>query len=315
MSVMYRNALTHRAMGGTEILASTLESRIAPEILDKFQIWCSRVDPTQVDSTKIQVLYLHDLPGDPAAEHLAAGGYNKFDRLIFVSNWQMQGFIARYGIPWHKCVVVENAIDPIANTDKPADITKLIYHTTPHRGLEILVPVFEQLCNIHPNIELDVFSSFKIYGWEERDQQYEQLFERCKQHPKINYFGSVPHAEVREAVAKAHIFAYPSIWMETSCMCLMEAMSAGCVCVHPNFGALYETAGGMTLMYQYHADKRDHAQMLLAYLDHAIKHHGDIAFRHSLGAQQAYANSRYNWELKLPQWEHLLREIASSRGL
>ena len=32
------------------------------------------------------------------------------------------------------------------------------------------------------NIELDVYSSFKIYGWEERDEQYKEVFDFCKQH-------------------------------------------------------------------------------------------------------------------------------------
>jgi len=39
----------------------------------------------------------------------------------------------------------------------------------------------------------------------------------------------------------------------------MEAMSAGLACVHPNNGALYETAAGWTLMYQWHDDPHAHA--------------------------------------------------------
>jgi hypothetical protein len=50
--------------------------------------------------------------------------------------------------------------DPIAPTAirKSKERIKLIYHTTPHRGLQILVPVFEKLCEWHDDIELDVFS-------------------------------------------------------------------------------------------------------------------------------------------------------------
>lgn len=317
MSIMYRSELTKNAMGGTELMSIQLESRIPPTILDHFQIWPSRVDQTAIDASKIQIMYCHDLPGDPAADHLKNGGYNMYEKLVFVSNWQMQQFIAYYGIPWYKCVVIENAITPIETSDRsrPTDKVKLIYHTTPHRGLEILVPVFEKLCEKYDNIELDVFSSFKIYGWEQRDEQYADLFERCKAHPKINYHGTVSNDEVKKALTDAHIFAYPSIWLETSCISLMEAMSAGCVCVHPNYGALYETAGGMTMMYQWRQDKRDHAQIFYSYLDYAIQNIDHPATVTSVGAQQAYTNSRFNWAVREHEWTNFLHGILRSKGI
>lgn len=301
---LIRTPLCANAMGGSELFATKLASIIDRDLLDGVQIINSRVGELLPNKTKI--LVLHDLPEDPASDHLKNGGYNLFDLLVFVSNWQMQRYIERFNIPWYKCMVVENAIDPI-QPNKPSDKIKLIYHTTPHRGLELLVPVFERLAGKHPNIELDVYSSFKIYGWEKRDEPYLQLFERCKDHPQINYMGTVSNEEVKLAVAKAHIFAYPSIWLETSCISLMEAMSAGCVCVHPNYGALYETAGGMTQMYQWQQDKRDHASTLYAHLDHIIQHYDQLA--PMLGAQQAYANARYSWAIRKHQWTQVLESF------
>lgn len=307
-----RNETNTKAMGGTELIALKLASVADPELLKEFQIVNSRV--REAAPGKLRIIVLHDLPGDPESEFLKNGGYNQFEKLVFVSNWQMQQYIAYYNIPWYKCVVIENAIDPIQDIDKPTDKIKLIYHTTPHRGLELLVPVFEKLSEKHDNIELDVYSSFKIYGWEQRDQQYQELFERCKAHPKINYMGTVPNEDVKKAVAQAHIFAYPSIWLETSCISLMEAMSAGCICVHPNYGALYETAGGMTMMYQWNQDKRDHAKMFYNYLDYAVTNLNHESTQLSLSAQRAYANTRYNWATRVHEWNNLLENILVMKG-
>jgi glycosyltransferase involved in cell wall biosynthesis len=169
--------------------------------------------------------------------------------------------------------------------------------------------VFEKLAEKHDNIELDVYSSFKIYGWEQRDEQFTELFDRCRNHPKINYHGTVSNAEVRKAVAEAHIFAYPSVWAETSCLSLMEAMSAECVCVHPNYAALYETAGGTTLMYQWQDNKSEHAGLLYTHLDNVITRVNDEGLKGVTQIQSSYANLRYTWPRIVSMWTDVLTAV------
>jgi len=303
------NEVSKNSKGGTELMRVGLESRLDPALVEDFQIIPSRV--RELDESKIRVLWLHDLPGDPECDHLKNNGHEKFHQLVCVSNWQMQQFSAYYRIPFSKFLVIENAIEPIAESDmvKPADKFKIIYHTTPHRGLELLVPVFTKLAEKYDFIELDVYSSFKIYGWEQRDTQYEQLFEACRNHKQINYHGTVSNDEVRKAVAQAHVFAYPSIWAETSCLSLMEAMSAKCICLHPNYAALFETAGGTTMMYQWHEDANAHAQILYTYLENIIENRNDPAIANVTGIQSSYANLRYSWPRIVSMWTDLLNSL------
>ncbi len=303
-----KDSLSTNAMGGTELMKYGLLSRIAKEKLDDFQIFVSRVEE-ELDPTKIRLLWLHDLPGDPASEHLRNGGWKKFHRLIFASNWQMQAYINHYQIPWSKCIVLQNAIEPIEEHTKSNDVIRLAYWSTPHRGLSILVPVFEKLCERYDNIELDVYSSFDLYGWPERNKPYEDLFERCRQHPKINYHGTVDNAVLRENLKNTHILAYPSIWPETSCITLMEAMSAGLLCVHPNYAALYETAANWTMQYQFNEDLNQHANMFYVALAGAIENFWDDSVQSRLDSQKAYANVFYNWEFRTIQWEAVLASV------
>lgn len=316
MGFAYNNIdMTKKSRGGSELMAERLEKRIDPELLKHFQIHVSRVG--QVDSSKIQLLQLQDLPGDPASDHLKNGGFNKFEKLIFVSNWQMQNYIQYYGIPWYKCVVLTNAIEPITFEEKPSDRVNIIYHTTPHRGLELLVPAFNQLSKEFPDVHLDVYSSFSIYGWDDRDKPYEQLFQAIKDNKQATYHGAKPNEEVREALKKAHIFAYPNIWMETSCMALMEAMSAGCVCVHPNYGALYETAGQYTWMYQWQDNKQDHLNMFYSILKGAVQtvKESDETLNHALRAQASYADRFYNVDIKAQAWTSLLKSYLAIKKI
>lgn len=303
-----KDSLSTNAKGGTELMKEGLAKHVDPDLLDKFQIYLSRYEEP-IDYDRIPIYWLHDLPGDPAANHLGSEGHKKFEKLIFASHTQMQGFINMYKIPWSKCMVIENAIDPIEEHEKPTDKVKLIYHTTPHRGLEILVPVFEALCETFDNIELDVYSSFKIYGWEQRDLPYQKLFDRCREHPKINYHGTVSNTEIRKALTQSHIFAYPSIWMETSCISLIEAMSAGCLCIHPNLGALFETSRGLTMMYQYQDHHNDHAQLLYNYLCHAIPNINTAGVKSVVDTQRIVVNSQFNWDRCASIWDGALKGI------
>ena len=301
---METNELAQNAKGGTELMQEALYKTLPADLLEYFQIIPSRV--REVDDSKIKIYWLHDLPGDPESDHLKAGGWNRFDKLVFVSNWQMQAYQKHYGLPWYKCVVLHNAIEPIPYVEKPKDKIKLIYHTTPHRGLNILVSVFDNLCKEFDNIELDVYSSFKIYGWEQRDEPYKEVFDFCKAHPKINYHGSVPNSEIRTALQQAHIYAYPNVWLETSCISLLEAMSAGLFCIHPNYGALYETAANWTWMYQWQDTPRDHAKMLYELTSNAIKMYNHEDTAKTLQAQKAYVDAFYSWQNRKNQWQNLL---------
>lgn len=307
------NEINAKSNGGTEQLIAELNECVDAELLEPFQIIPSRF--RGAEPNKILLYWAHDLPGDPECDHLKAGGYNQYERLIFVSNWQMQRFIDYYGIPWRKCVVMPNAINPIEQPkEKSKDVIRIIYHTTPHRGLNILVPVFQQLANHWKDkIHLDVFSSFNIYGWPGRDEPFAELFEQCKQHPNITYHGSVSKQEVRKAVANSHIFAYPSTWAETSCRSLMEAMSGGLLSVHSNFGCLAETAANWTWMYQYHEDPRDHANVFIQHLAAAIENFWRDDVQSRLASQASYANVYYSWEVRKHQWRSLLEEILNNK--
>jgi glycosyltransferase involved in cell wall biosynthesis len=295
------------AMGGTEILATTLSARLDPKLLASFQIVPSRV--RQLDPARIPVYWLHDLPEGRESQHLAAGGWNRFRLLVYVSNWQAQLYQRHYGIPWEKGRVLLNAIDPIPVSQKPRDVLRIVYHSTPHRGLEILVPVFEYLARRYSNIELHVFSSFKLYGKQEDDADFAELFDRCRTHPRIRYHGTQPNAVVRKALAESHIFAYPCIWPETSCLCLMEAMSAGCLCVHSNFGALYETAANWTWCYGFQDDAEAHGRVFAEVLARAIEAYWSESVQSRLVRQKSYADEFYVWESRIVQWTDLLRSL------
>ena len=306
-----RNDININANGGTEMIAEEMVKRLPKELLDGFQIIHSRPNYHELSDDHKKILVCHDLPGDPEIAHLKDGGWETYDKIVFVSNWQMQMYNAYLGVPYAHSHVLKNAINPIDGNNltkmEQTDKIKLIYHTTPHRGLEILFPVFDFLTKEYDNLELDVYSSFAIYGWEQRDEPYKQLFVDLNNHPNINYWGYQPNDTVRKALTEAHIFAYPSIWQETSCIALIEAMSAGCVCVHPNFAALPETSANFTHMYQWNENKQEHASVFYNILKQSIEVLSKNLF--DMNNQMHYTNSIYCWENREKEWSNLLHSM------
>ena len=289
------------SQGGTEQMFKGLMDRLPDELKDPFNIICSRV--REVDSSKRNLLWLHDTWDDPESQHLKEkSSLDRFEKLIFVTNYQQETYNMALGVPYDKGIVLQNAIIPIEDHVKPEGTINLIYHTTPHRGLELLAPVADYMTDRGIDYHLDVYSSFAIYGWEHRDDPYIPTFNRLKANPNVTYHGFQPNAVIREALKKAHIYAYPSIWPETSGISVIEAMSAGCEIVCPNLAALPETTANFATMYGWTEDTNVHANRFAGLLMMAIKNCREENNQNKLNFQKMYANNFYNWDYRIQQW-------------
>ena len=297
------------ASGGTELIARKLEQYIPQELLDKFQIICGRV--SNLNENKIKLLWIHDTPHQIDNSHLERDGWKKFHKMIFISHHQMEEYVREYSIPYSHCVVMKYALEPIELQEKPDNKTSLIYTSTPHRGLDILVNVFERLCEEYDNLELKVHSSYNIYSRKEQQKHYEEtpLYQRLEAHPKIKNIGFVSNDELKKSLASSHIFAYPSTYRETFCLALLEAMSAGLLCVHSNYACLPETASNWTMMYDYHEDKVVHEQIFYEHLKKAINIVNTKNMQRKLKYQREYVNYFYNWETRIQEWIDLLQSL------
>tara|TARA_Y100000389_G_C17462238_1_gene522704 strand:+ start:551 stop:2077 length:1527 start_codon:yes stop_codon:yes gene_type:complete len=259
-----------------------------------------------VNKNKTNIYYFHDLPDDntyigiePTSE----------DIVVFVSEWQKKLFEEYFKNKMYfpeKTFVVPNNIIPIPEHIKHDNVCKIIYHTTPHRGLNILVDVYPKIIpflrNMNIMVHLDVYSSLKIYNRDDVDIKFEPLYDFIKQHPNMTYHGYVSNEEIRKALQESHIFAYPSIFCETSCLCMIEAMSAGCLCVHSSLGSLPETSNNMTFMYDYTDDYQSHCTLFAQTLLKALNQYKLI----DTYPQRQYIQQKYGIENVIPQWKAIL---------
>ena len=312
-------AVSPKTMGGTELMKKWLFKELDKKELgltDKFQWVMTRV--RGLESDKQRILWVHDLANDPEVQHLKEKeNWDQFERVVFVSHWQQNQFRTHLGFPFEKGVVIQNAIHPIPQHEKPKEDGKInvCYFSTPHRGLELLLNAWEFMRNTLKeglNAELNVYSSFKIYDRGHLDEQFRHIYKRAEEMDGVNYYGTVSNDEIREMLKTQHVMAYPSIYEETSCLTLIEACSAGLLCVVPNLGAIPETGANFPWMYGYEEDHEKHAQVHGHILGRAIEHYWDDDVQNLLKIQRSYFDMFYNWNLRSGQWQQFLHAIEDS---
>jgi len=309
---------------------NNLIKNIPNNILNKFQIIIDHSDHFEkLDESKIRIFWSH-LDPDQNEEvanivganptPLSNGGWENFHKIIFLSNHQMENWIKKYNIPRSFCTVVKYALDPLEFREKTYEKITLFHHPTPQRGLSLLVDVFENLCEEYSNLELIVCSSYKIYTeksnkflriFEDKQHEYEnsELYFRLNNNSKIKNVGYLPNNELKNLLSSSHIFAYPSIMVETFCLSLLESMSAGLLCVHSNYGCLPETSSKWTMMYNYHEEIPEHKNILYKSLKNAIKIIDKNETIAHLKKQKQYVDYHYNWNKRTQDWLNLFNEL------
>lgn len=301
---------TSAAKGGTELILANLREAL-PELTSQVQIMMSRPEQYTFED-KPRILWLQDLPQDPASAVLRDKSYrSQFSRLVFASHWQQQQYNLILGIPYSEGTVIKNAV-PFRETAFPKSYDgtlKFIYTSTPHRGLAILGAAAELLVKERTDWSLDVYSSLNIYGWYEQDKQFQPLYDILKKNPCINYLGSRPNADVRVALDDAHVFVYPSVYAETSCMAVQEAMMSGCLVITSNYGALPETCGEWAWMFQYSEQPELMVQNTLNHMRQALNTYHEKHMDYTLRAQSHYYQQFYSFEARVPAWETLLTTV------
>ena len=301
--------MTLNARGGAELIYERVKERVPDDLWNYFQIILSKVRELE---DKPKILWFQDTSKDQAVQFLKKKEErDKYERFVFPSDWSLEKYHLDLGIEYEKSIVLKNAIESIPTHTKPKEgPTRLAYISTPHRGLDVLIAAFRAMKL--ENVVLDIYSSFKIYGWEGTDDQNQPLFDACIDTPNVNYHGTVSNDEIRSALQQTHILAYPNIYKETACISVIEAMSAGCVVVCPNLAVLPETCANFAWMYGYVQDRIEHARKFSHVLRDAIDLFWEPSVQARLTFQKQYFDMHYDINTTAKQWEIMLENIKTN---
>ena len=306
--------------GGTELQVELLYKHVDNTLLDKVQITTSVPEKIPLHPTKPNILWQQNSYDQPnlAPWFKDKDNHKKYDWYVFNSHWCYEKFRMMFDIPTHKCLVIKNAIDKIEPRKldyTKGDPVKLIYTSTPWRGLNVLLAAMQLLNN--KNVHLDVYSSTQVYGdqfKEVNDVKFQDLYNQAKSLKNVSYIGYKPNEFIKDNLKNYHMFIYPNIWEETSCIAAIEAMAAGLYCVTTDYGALFETGAEFITYVPFEKDYIRLAHTIASVIDVAADRLGDDGVKDHLKMQIEYTNKFYSWDLRKSIWNRFLQGVINARS-
>jgi len=303
--------INNECFGGSENQMRLLLKYLPDECFKDINLILNNTDQNLLEKDRINILWMQHFVNQEETKNMGSKEYiDKLDYIIFNSNWNFEKYQYQFKIPENKSLVIRNAIENIDIHEKPKDKINLIYHTTPWRGLVHLLNVFKKL-NLE-NVELNICSSTKIYGKKFDDvlgKKYKNLFEECKNTKNVNYLGFINNNKIIDLLKKIHIYSFPSIWPETSCISAIEAMGAGCQIVTTNLGALYETCSPFGTFVSFDRNFDNLEKKYLKVLDDSIKNFWSDQNQKKLKLQYETINNLYSWKIRSIEWKNFFDEI------
>ena len=304
--------------GGTELQLEHLLKNVDAKLLSNFSICTSVPEKIPLNPNKINILWQKNSYDQPnlAPWFRDKSNHSKYDWYVFNSHWTYEKFRMMFQIPEDKSLVIKNGIPPIKKS-KPyvkGQPIKIIHQNTPWRGLAVLLGAMQLVKN--PLISLDVYSSTEVYGkafYGNNDSNYKELYEQAEHLPNVNYIGYKPNDFITQNIHNYHMYVYPSIFEETFCISLLEAMAGGLYCITTNYGALFETGAEFPMYVPYESNYRRLAEKFGYAIEAAATTFREKGIHQHLESQANYANAYYNWKKIGTSWTRFLEGAINAK--
>jgi glycosyltransferase involved in cell wall biosynthesis/tetratricopeptide (TPR) repeat protein len=301
---------------GVEWLTTERIERAEP--CDILVAW--RIAPAlEVLRSRVRWLWVHDvMPGAADAWNIHIA-----ERVLALSEWHA-GHMADNGIPREKIWRTRNGIDP-ERFEAPVirDPKKVVYATSPARGLDQVLDMWPAIRERVPVATLDVLYGFGVWaalaagsGSAQETKRIDALVARLAEMESLGVttVGRVNGGEVARRMLGAGVLAYPS-WNgetaheDTSCITAMEARAAGLYIVTSPRGALPETCAGRAHMID--GDART-PEYQAAFVDAVVEALGGDDSGAMRAVVQTEARETLGWDAVADEWETAMREDMES---
>lgn len=186
-------------------------------------------------------LWCHDL-STPTVEQT-----QNFDKFLALSEFHKHYTMGLQGVPEDKIIVTRNGLDPdkFKFERKAKNPNKLVWMSSPDRGLERCIAICEKVREEFHDVELHVY--YGIEGLYKYGPHMAALADKLKvmmsERPWIKYHGFTEQSKMYQDVSDATVWVHPNDFIETFAITAIECLSNGIFPVVRKLGALKDTLG------------------------------------------------------------------------
>jgi glycosyltransferase involved in cell wall biosynthesis len=253
-------------------------------------------------------LWMHDLN---KRDDLTEENTHEYQRIFGVSQFHADYLARVYPFMAGRTSALPNGVNlDRFDLEVEREPFKVIYTSSPDRGLIHLLDMWPQILATEPEAELHIF-----YGWDNIDRLIEMgdqsmvaYKELCllkgKQHG-INWRGRVSQGELAREFLSAQVWAYPTSFVETFCVGAVEAMAADCYITTSGVGNLPYVVGDAGWVIPGHAGSTTYRKRFMGLVLAGLI---DVEVRNKfkgMGPEQA---KQWTWDEAYKVWAEALTE-------
>ena len=231
----------------------------------------------------------------------------KLDKMMILCEWHAKYTLQRHPELAGKIMVTSNGLKPelIDEVDKEnieRNPYRIMYASSPDRGLANVIRSFIVAREFEPRLELHVFYGFNNLRKLKNNKYLQGKADECERlmrnTPNVFFHGRVTQDQLYREWKKSGMWVYRTNFHETSCITCMEAQALGAIPIVSPVAALAENVDFGEAI---HGDADDN--LVGAEFAQAIVKWAHPQRQEAVRKQMViYAKARFDWERFVKQW-------------
>lgn len=242
----------------------------------------------------------------------------KVDKVICMCAWHAEYTAKLYPSVKDKIILTANGvkgdlIDQIEAEGIERNPKRIIWTSSPDRGLKHLIKSFSKARVYVPELELHVFYGFdnidKLIAMNPKSfyaKEKKKIMELMELTPGVTWHGRTSQEQLYREWFKSGIWVYQTNFLETSCITCMEAQAMGAIPIYNPVGALAENVKhGIPVSGDAYGDPLTQAR----FAAEIVRVASDAKFQDEIRSKMMFeARQRCDWESRVDQWVGWTRE-------